>query len=74
MLFTLRAEKPLHASPHAAENAAPPGPAAFAQFESLSAGYRHTCGIRSDGSLVCWGDNTYGQSGPFRISLPLVIR
>src|SRR5512135_2551033 len=45
-------------------NAAPPGQAALAQFESLSAGYRNTCGIKSDGSLACWGDNTYLQSNP----------
>lgn len=27
----------------------------------LSCGYRHTCGIRGDGDLWCWGDNTHGQ-------------
>lgn len=29
------------------------GPAIFA---SVSAGDRHTCGVRADGSLVCWGN------------------
>ena len=28
----------------------------------VSAGDRHTCGLKADGTLVCWGDNTYGQA------------
>ena len=31
------------------------------QPETLSAGYYHTCAIRSDGTLNCWGDNSYDQ-------------
>ena len=31
----------------------------------VSAGYRHTCGIRRGGTLLCWGDNADGQ-----ISIP----
>jgi alpha-tubulin suppressor-like RCC1 family protein len=27
------------------------------------AGYFHTCGIFSDGTRFCWGDNQYGQLG-----------
>ena len=27
----------------------------------LSAGASHTCGIKSDGIVVCWGDNSRGQ-------------
>ena len=30
---------------------------------SLSVGSNHVCAIMSDSSLVCWGDNTYGQLG-----------
>ena len=29
--------------------------------ETLSAGYYHTCGVRSDGTVTCWGDNGGGQ-------------
>ena len=29
----------------------------------VSTGGRHTCGINVDGSILCWGDNTYGQIG-----------
>lgn len=32
-------------------------------YEKLSSGGVHTCGIRSDKSLWCWGSNTYGQLG-----------
>jgi len=31
---------------------------------SVSAGDRHTCGIRMDGIVACWGDNTSGQASP----------
>jgi hypothetical protein len=33
-------------------------------FSQVSAGWLHTCGIRSDGTVECWGYNTYGQSSP----------
>ena len=31
---------------------------------SVSAGGRHTCGVRLDGSITCWGKDEYGQSTP----------
>ncbi|MDA8838829.1 hypothetical protein N9N26_06185, partial [Candidatus Poseidoniales archaeon] len=31
---------------------------------SVSAGFQHTCAVLDDGSLKCWGYNTYGQIGP----------
>ena len=33
-------------------------------FTSVSAGWFHTCGILQDGSAVCWGLNSHGQSVP----------
>ena len=32
-------------------------------FRALAAGRGHTCGIRSDGATLCWGDNANGQLG-----------
>ena len=32
--------------------------------ETISAGYQHTCGLKSDGTLACWGYNGFGQVAP----------
>ena len=32
------------------------------RFESVSAGYDHSCGVRDDGTAVCWGNNDRGQA------------
>ena len=37
--------------------------AAYA-FASVSAGYFHTCGVRRDGSVECWGFDLSGQATP----------
>ena len=34
------------------------------RFLSISSSYEHTCGLREDGIIVCWGDNRHGQSRP----------
>ena len=31
---------------------------------SFSSGSYHTCGLRSDGTSVCWGDNSHDQASP----------
>jgi alpha-tubulin suppressor-like RCC1 family protein len=33
------------------------------EFTSLSAGHMFTCGVLTDGGVVCWGLNTDGQTG-----------
>ena len=30
----------------------------------MSAGARHTCGVRTNGALACWGANDVGQATP----------
>jgi alpha-tubulin suppressor-like RCC1 family protein len=32
-------------------------------FTELTAGANHTCGLRSNGTAYCWGDNSYGVLG-----------
>ena len=32
-------------------------------FRDLAAGFEHTCGILTDATIVCWGDNRAGQLG-----------
>lgn len=38
------------------------GSAAPAGFTALSVSSTHTCGLRADGSVLCWGDNSHGQT------------
>ena len=34
------------------------------QFTDIDAGTWHTCGVRLDSTILCWGDDGYGQSSP----------
>ena len=34
------------------------------EFASVSAGGDHTCGVRSDGSVACWGRDISGGATP----------
>jgi len=38
------------------------GLAAPAPAATLAGGFLHSLGVRADGTVVAWGDNTYGQS------------
>ncbi len=33
-------------------------------FTQVSTGFNSACAIRTTGSLVCWGSNSYGKSRP----------
>ena len=34
------------------------------KWASVSAGGNHTCGLRADGAVACWGSDEYGQATP----------
>lgn len=33
-------------------------------FTQISAGWYHTCGVQTDGTVACWGSNEFGQAAP----------
>ena len=39
----------------------PPTTPSTSTGATISAGWQHSCGIREDGTAVCWGNNNYGQ-------------
>jgi alpha-tubulin suppressor-like RCC1 family protein len=41
-------------------------------WAAVSAGFFHTCGVKTDGTLWCWGENTYGQLGDGTATTSLV--
>ena len=45
----------------ASGGAAPPEPPPSVGYTSLVIGELHTCGLRADGSVVCWGNDEYNQ-------------
>jgi len=46
-------------------NGPTPAPTGSAvHFLQVSAGNEHACGVKTDGSVACWGDNSYGQASP----------
>ncbi len=45
-------------------------PSDLTSVATISAGANHTCALRIDGTVVCWGDNGWGQtSGPTGVDL-----
>lgn len=56
------------AATHLAANA---GAGGFV-FKQLSAGGAHTCGLKPDGSAVCWGNNSDGQATPPVPTIPTI--
>ena len=51
---------PEAATPTDAPTAAAPGNGSAGEFASVSAGGTHSCGVRRDGSVECWGSNEDG--------------
>ena len=52
-------------------DAGPPKPpelllAQASSFTQVGAGTEHTCALRSDGVVECWGNNEHGQAPPTR--------
>jgi alpha-tubulin suppressor-like RCC1 family protein len=41
-------------------------------YETLSIASTHSCAIRTDGTLDCWGDNSSGQSAPSVVPMPQI--
>ena len=39
-------------------------------FTEVSAGDSHTCGVKADGTIACWGRNDRGQAPPSRADGP----
>jgi alpha-tubulin suppressor-like RCC1 family protein len=33
-------------------------------FTSVDAGQAHNCGIKTDGTVACWGFNSKGETNP----------
>ena len=53
------------AGPPAAAGAPIPGStfaSSASRYQRIEAGKNHTCGIKLDNTVVCWGDNTHGQT------------
>ena len=48
--------------PDAELTAAPSTPSPLYSFTAVSAGYWHSCGIRTDNTITCWGNNDSGQT------------
>jgi alpha-tubulin suppressor-like RCC1 family protein len=44
--------------------------AGLADAVDIAAGYRHTCAVRGDGHVFCWGTNLYGAIGDGTCSIP----
>lgn len=59
-----------------AGSAVPTGVMSLSEVVGMSSGLWHTCAVRRDGSVACWGDNERGQLGDGTTtdrSLPITV-
>ena len=58
------------ASPTGAQSDTAPAPSAETpggpetRFTAIAAGLYHSCGVRTDNTITCWGNNEYGEADP----------
>jgi alpha-tubulin suppressor-like RCC1 family protein len=50
--------------PHPVYDCGQAGPPPGGGFVGLALGTAHSCALRDDGRILCWGLNTYGQASP----------
>ena len=62
-LYRYKHEPPVTIDP-ASPDCSPAAATATAHWTAVTAGQKHTCGLRADGTIKCWGDNRHGQSNP----------
>lgn len=43
-------------------------------FTAVSAGFSHSCGLRTDGSVTCWGSDSYHQASAASVSVKVTKR
>ena len=51
-------------NPEAQREVCQDAPASSAEFKQVSAGGHHTCGVKTNGELACWGYDRSGQASP----------
>ena len=56
--------EPTHAPTSAVTNTAAPKTRSAGEFALVSAGDDHTCGVKTDGTVGCWGSSNFGQAYP----------
>ena len=59
-LAPAEADTPSDLRPDLAPGGEPPALA----FATVSAGFSSACGVKTDSTIVCWGDNSWGESTP----------
>ena len=56
--------EPTEPSPAGARNYHGETDAPEGTFTAVTAGSAHSCGLRTDGTITCWGNNSHAQTDP----------